>query len=312
MIVSNSVRWLLNDCCLYQTDGEGVSRLNIDELAGNLAFHAMMLEAHLTPKAGLVDCVSQGAHCDMDINTFIASSEALRPFMKAFVRAGRSHANQPADTLLTVLRPLGVNAEYAMSVATDGVNTHKGMIFTMGIICGAVGWLHQNGMSFRAAAVQEVIKQCCQNLVSDDLLQHNARPQTAGERIFRQFGLTGIRGEAACGYPTIFKYGLPVYEASIEKGYSEEQAMNKTLCSLMVHNNDTNLINRGGLEGLLYVQLESRRLLMQEDFSTPEVLPLIVELDQQLINRNLSPGGSADLLAATWLLAQLNLCSKES
>ena len=122
--------------------------------------------------------------------------------------------------------------------------------------------------------------------------------------------MTGIRGEAAHGYPTIFVHGLPVYEKVSRKGHSEEQAMSQTLLSLMAKNSDTNLVNRGGLEGLTYVQSEAKAILDSSRGHTQEQFESIIsELDGKLIERNLSPGGSADLLAATWLLAQLNICS---
>ncbi|NOI67136.1 triphosphoribosyl-dephospho-CoA synthase CitG [Vibrio sp. 99-8-1] len=309
MIASNSIRWLLNDCCLYRTSSSGKLKLNITELVGNLAYHAMMLEAHLTPKAGLVDCASSGAHRDMDIGTFIASSDALRPYMKKFVSVGMEfHHSSPTDLLLP-LREVGIQAEHAMFTATNNVNTHKGMIFTLGLICGAVGWLHQRNVPSNASQVREVIRSCCATIVRDDLEKQTGNLRTAGERIFHDYGFTGIRGEAALGYPTIFDCALPVYEEHINKAYSEEQALSKTLLSLMANNNDTNLINRGGIEGLNFVKKEAQKLLDSFACSEFNYDVSISNFDQQLIAKNLSPGGSADLLAATWLLAQLNICS---
>ncbi|MGF1695468.1 triphosphoribosyl-dephospho-CoA synthase CitG [Vibrio lamellibrachiae] len=310
MNATKTLEWLMDDCPLYRSSEKGEAQLNIYELAGNLAYHAMMLEVHLTPKAGLVDCVSSGAHCDMDIDTFIASSNTLRPYMKLFVKAGCNMHEKPAKELLPGLRKVGIQAENAMFRATNNVNTHKGMIFTLGLICGAVGWLHKKGISYDAARVRAVIKECCADLVSKELKDAIGTPKTAGERAYHQHGLTGIRGEAAKGYPTIFKYSLPLYEGCIRSGQSEEQAMSKSLLSLMAHNDDSNLVNRGGIEGLNYVQLQAQGLLQYGDLA-PEYLEQKVTLfDQQLIERNLSPGGSADLLAATWLLAQLNVCSQ--
>ncbi|MDG3085603.1 triphosphoribosyl-dephospho-CoA synthase CitG [Vibrio hannami] len=310
MIASNSIRWLLDDCCIYEPSATGSLRLNITELAGNLAYHAMMLEAHLTPKPGLVDCVSTGAHRDMDINTFIASSDALRPYMKRFVRAGIEAQDLEAHDLLLPLRKVGIEAECAMFSATQDVNTHKGMIFTLGLICGAVGWLYARNESFDAQQVQRVIKACCSNLVSADLDKAGSTAITAGEKIYQKYGLTGIRGEAADGYPTIFNHGLHVYEECMSKGYSEEQAMSKTLLSLMAYNCDTNLINRGGIEGLKYVQDSASLLYLGFESNMSDYGTQLGQLDIELIQKNLSPGGSADLLAATWLLAQLNICSK--
>lgn len=310
MIASNSVRWLLDDCCLYEQTASGKLRLNITELAGNLAYHAMMLEAHLTPKAGLVDCSSSGAHFDMDIDTFVRSSQALRPYMKQFVRAGMDMHKLEAEQILPGLRQVGIEAENAMLAATSNINTHKGMVFTLGLICGAVGWLYKNNQPFDAIHVRGVIIRCCAELVKTDLQSGLKQPATAGERIYQQHGLPGIRGEAAQGYPTIFQYGLPVYETCISNQYSEEQAMQMTLLSLMVYNGDTNLINRGGIEGLQFVQDRSQQLLSELYLDPSQMEPSIKAFDEVLIKKNLSPGGSADLLAATWLLAQLNLCSR--
>jgi triphosphoribosyl-dephospho-CoA synthase len=310
MIASNSVKWLLDDCCLYQQSPNGKPELNICELAGNLAYHAMMLEAHLTPKAGLVDCVSSGAHTDMDIDTFIRSSDALRPYMKKFVRAGYEMYELPAKSLLPGLRKVGIQAERAMFRATDNINTHKGMIFTLGLICGAVGWLHRKGLAYDAIHIRSVIMECCASLVADDLKNSHKIPATAGERLYREHGMTGIRGEAAHGYPTIYIYGLPIYEEAIGKGHSEEQAMSQALLTIMAKNSDSNLVNRGGLEGLNYVQSHAMAILSAGDSAQAGFEQAISALDRKLIARNLSPGGSADLLAATWLLAQLNICAK--
>lgn len=315
MIATNSIKWLMDDCCLYRASASGTRELNIQELAGNLAYHAMMLEAHLTPKAGLVDCLSTGAHRDMDISTFVASANALRPFMKQFVVVGGDNYSRKASELLPSLRQVGVAAEFAMFKATRGVNTHKGMIFTLGLICGAVGWLYKNNRRFDALHIRHVIQSCCAGLVRDELENQRHNPaKTAGERLFKQHGFPGIRGEAALGYPTIFNYGLPVYQAIVLQGYSEQKALTHTLLSIMSMNNDTNLVNRGGIEGLRFVQNEVRNLLSQWDWQRPEEAceQDIVILDGKLIEKNLSPGGSADLLAATWLLAQLSSCCQVS
>ncbi len=311
MTTNQAIKYLLDDCCIYYPLEKGQSGLNITELAGNLAYHAMMLEAHLTPKPGLVDCQSVGAHRDMDIHTFIASSEALRPYMKAFVIAGLRAAHLPSEQLLDCLRPIGMEAEKAMFTATSNVNTHKGMIFTLGLICGAVGWLYQNQLSYDAHAVRAVIKSSCAHLVESELKpQVSNRALTAGERIFQQYGLTGIRGEAAAGYPTIYDHALPAYRLAIEQGESEEKAMSLALFTLMANNSDTNVINRAGITGLELVQSQARQFLATQHSTHSAFEKHIVVLDALFVSHNISPGGSADLLAATWLLTQLDTCSK--
>ncbi len=306
-----SLQLLMDDCALYERNESGKKQLNISELAGNLAYHAMMLEVHLTPKPGLVDTQSNGAHKDMNIDTFVASSNTLRPFMKRFVAIGSDFAHLPAEALLPRLRKVGVEAENAMFQVTKGVNTHKGMIFTLGLICGAVGWLHQNSRSYNSLSVRDVISRCCHGLVEKDLGTLDRKPITAGEKIYQQTGNAGIRSEAANGYPTIFAYGLPAYQKSIAQGHSEEHSMSHALTSIMAHNFDTNLINRGGIEGLQLVQLESSAILETAVLEQESLSQNLWRMDELLIKKNLSPGGSADLLAATWLLAQLDVCSNK-
>lgn len=309
MIANRTFNLLMDDCALFKPSNHGAPQLNICELAGNLAYHAMMLEVHLTPKPGLVDCQSTGSHKDMSLDTFIASSEALRPFMKQFVNTGSRMSHLPAKAILPSLRKVGIQAEKAMFDVTAGVNTHKGMIFTLGLICGAVGWLYAKGLSFDSLRVRSVIKACCETLVLDDLANTNKRPVTAGEKIYHQHGLTGIRGEAANGYPTIYDHALPEYQKAIRAGDSEEQAMTNTLLVLMANNSDSNLVNRGGVPGLKFVKNYAYNLLEQNVSSVQHREALLWEFDAVLVEKNLSPGGSADLLAATWLLAQLDTCT---
>ncbi|WP_165311630.1 triphosphoribosyl-dephospho-CoA synthase CitG [Vibrio ziniensis] len=310
MNTTNSLRWLLDDCCLYQKTEVGTFELNICELVGNLAYHSMMLEVHLTPKPGLVDCLSNGAHSDMNIDTFIASANILRPYMLMFVKSGLEQYLCTPSSILPNLRKIGIEAERAMFSATGGVNTHKGMIFTLGLICGAVGWLYKRESNFESYRIQSVIQECCAHLVEEELHNSNKIPVTAGEKIFRRYGLTGIRGEAAKGYPIIFDCALPTFEQSIYQGLSEEQAMFKTLLTIMACNDDSNLVNRGGLNGLNYVKSYSKSLIQSCQVHDDDFEQRMQDYDKVLIDMNLSPGGSADLLAATWLISQLNLLSR--
>ncbi|WCE32453.1 triphosphoribosyl-dephospho-CoA synthase CitG [Vibrio sp. SCSIO 43137] len=288
------------------------------EAVGTFAYNAMLKEARLTPKAGLVDSVSQGAHTDMDISTFVASSEALKPYMLEFVCVGYQSAHITAENLLPQLRKTGLQAEQAMLKATQGVNTHKGMIFTMGLICGAAGWLQGNKQAFSSADIRPVIVDMCRHLVRDELVRkkNNGKnnedsPVSAGERIFAEHDITGIRGEASQGYPVIFKCSLPFYRQAMAKHNDEHLALSYTLLKLMAENCDTNLIHRGGLEGLAYVKQQSAKYLKRNYSGTDELNKSIEAFDQKLINRHLSPGGSADLLAATWLLYQLDELSRD-
>ncbi|WP_068714671.1 triphosphoribosyl-dephospho-CoA synthase CitG [Vibrio tritonius] len=279
---------------------------SLPKLVAHLAYHAMMLEVHLTPKPGLVDTANNGSHDDMTLDTFVASADAIVPYLERFVAAGSHHSRHPVTQLLHVLRPIGVEAERAMFRATNGVNTHKGMIFNLGLICGAVGWLKGKQLKVDALHIKEVIRQACEFLVFDEL-KGNAKhePKTAGERMFQQYGLTGARGEAASGLGTIMKHALPAYQMCLRNGVSTEQAMWHTLLVLMANNDDSNLVSRGGIEGLRLVQNHAAHLLNLGGYQYAEIENELIEFDKMLIEKHLSPGGSADLLAATWLVHEL-------
>lgn len=305
---------LLFDRHQHRLDAENIGMLPchiqnqfpFDQFVGHLAYHAMMLEVHLTPKPGLVDTVNQGAHDDMDLALFVHSATVLAPYMAGFVRVGWLHHHQPLSSLLTELRPIGIDAEVAMFQATSGVNTHKGMIFSMGIICGVAGWLQANQRNINANAISEAVIQCCQHLVWDELQEIGRRePITQGEKLYQQYGVTGARGEAASGFRTIMVHALPAYQSAIAQEFSTEQALWQTLLVLIAHNQDTNLLSRGGMAGLLYVQQYAFSLLTSGGISHPDIEMALNQFDRCLIERHLSPGGSADLLAVTWLIAEL-------
>ncbi|SJN56430.1 2-(5''-triphosphoribosyl)-3'-dephosphocoenzyme-A synthase [Vibrio ruber DSM 16370] len=277
-----------------------------DQFVGHLAYHAMMLEVHLTPKPGLVDTVNQGAHQDMDLALFVRSAEALAPYMTSFVRMGWQQHHQPLSSLLNELRPIGIDAETTMFQATSGVNTHKGMIFSMGLIGGVVGWLKANQQQINARAISAAVSQCCQQPVWDELREMKHRtPVTQGEKLYQQYGVTGARGEAASGFETIMVHALPAYQSAIAQGVSTEQALWQTLLVLIANNQDTNLLARGGMAGLLYAQQYASSLLASGGIAHPDIEMALNQFDRCLIERHLSPGGSADLLAVTWLIAEL-------
>jgi triphosphoribosyl-dephospho-CoA synthase len=275
-------------------------------LVGHLAYHAMMLEVHLTPKPGLVDTANNGAHSDMDLNTFIQSADAIAPYMQQFVVAGWECSGLPANRLLTVLRPIGVRAEQAMLKVTRGINTHKGMIFILGLVCGALGWLKANHLNVDANHIRETIRQACQFLVVDELKNQPVSTfHTAGERMYQLYGLTGARGEAASGLSSVMQHSLPAYQTCLSAGASTEQALWQALLVLMANNDDSNLVSRGGIDGLNFVKNEAKQLLELGGYLYPEIEPALTALDKELIELHLSPGGSADLLAATWFIHEV-------
>ncbi|WP_380178767.1 triphosphoribosyl-dephospho-CoA synthase CitG [Kalamiella sp. sgz302252] len=259
-----------------------------------LAAQALWQELMLTPKPGLVDRANNGAHRDMDYGCFTRSIAAITPWFSLFEELGETHAERVGPEQLQLLRPAGIACEQAMYAATGGVNTHKGGIFSLGLLCCAAGRLRGRREVLSADALCAEVSQLCAGLVARELA---ARPgkATAGERQYRQLGLAGARGEAESGFTTVRRYVLPAWENT-----SGEQRLQRALLQLMAVNPDSNLISRGGLAGLRYVQTYARQLLA-DGWDNKK----LAEMDRQLIVRHLSPGGSADLLAVAWVLGNL-------
>ncbi|MEH0832558.1 triphosphoribosyl-dephospho-CoA synthase CitG [Pectobacterium cacticida] len=257
---------------------------------------ALTMEVMLTPKPGLVDRANNGSHRDMDIVLFQASIQAIAPWFRQFTEAGYQYADVALTQLLSLVRPIGVACEQAMFSATKGVNTHKGGIFAFGLLCTAAGWLAGRGERITQHSLCDSVAGMCHDLVRSEL-ELGCDAVTAGESIYQRYGLTGARGEAASGFNTVCQFALPTLRRAIAAGEEEETALLQTLVTLMAHNPDTNVVARGGMEGLVFVQRYAQQLLM-----APLDRNALAKMDEALIARNLSPGGSADLLALTWLL----------
>lgn len=262
------------------------------------AYLALNQEFSTTPKPGLVDKNNRGAHTDMGIKHFFASANALRPYFCRFAEAGYLTRDEEPAVTFSQLRSIGIEAEQAMYRATHGVNTHKGAIFTMGLACAAAGRLSPENWT-----AEKLLKQCAamtQGLSQLDfagITLENAK--TAGEKIYAQYGITGVRGQAELGFPAVLEVGLPILRQGIKNGLSFNNAGCVTLLHLLAATDDTNLIHRSNRQTQLEVKAQMGELLKNDPFPTQEI---ILELDKEFIERNLSPGGSADLLALTYFL----------
>ena len=249
-----------------------------------LAEEALWQELELTPKPGLVDRLNNGAHHDMDHALFVRSITAITPWLSRFTELGSDYADQPAGEQLRLLRPMGIACEQAMYAATGGVNTHKGGIFALGLLCFAAGRVRE----VTASNLCREVGILCRGLVARELAGRSAAA-TAGERQFQQLGLTGARGEAESGFATVRRV-LPQWNG---------RQLHDLLLRLMAVNPDSNLVSRGGIHGLRYVQSYAQTLLAN-GWDRRRLL----EMDRALIRRHLSPGGSADLLSVAWVLAK--------
>ena len=255
------------------------------ETLANAAHAALLRELHATPKPGLVDERNNGAHTDMDVPLFTKSAAALLPYFREAVCLGLANAG------MAPLKARGLEAERAMFAATGGVNTHKDMIYSMGLLLCGMGYV----LSFGGDAVG-----CAAALAKTDAaerLSHaGQRRDTNGAKAYAAYGAAGAVGEAAAGFPHA-KLCADRLRSYREQGCKHAGAL--ALCDTMAVLEDVNLLHRGGAEGLAFVQAEAKRI---GALSVSERIAALEALDLEMIRRNLSPGGSADMLALGYLL----------
>ncbi len=240
------------------------------ETLGEMAENALLAEVHFTPKPGLVDEANNGAHRDMDVPLFERSAHALRPCFEEFVRLGIQGASPAA------LQQAGVRAEQAMFAATGGVNTHKGAIYSGALLLHAAGRLlsgEEEGDLYELAA--------------QTAAAIPAPTGTHGAAVRAQCG--GICTEAVSGYPTA---------QAVLRQLRQSGPLDALLLS-MSRLDDSTLWHRGGAEGAQLVRSRAADILAAP---ASEREARTRRLDAELIERNLSPGGSADLLAMAFFL----------
>lgn len=240
------------------------------ETLGEMAENALLAEVHFTPKPGLVDEANNGAHRDMDVPLFERSAHALRPCFEEFVRLGLQGASPAA------LQQAGVRAEQAMFAATGGVNTHKGAIYSGALLLHAAG---------RLLSGEEERSLC--GLAAQTAAAIPAPTGTHGAAVRAQCG--GIRTEAVSGYPTA---------QAVLRQLRQSGPLDALLLS-MSRLDDSTLWHRGGAEGAQLVRSRAADILAAP---ASEREARTRRLDMELIERNLSPGGSADLLAMAFFL----------
>ena len=271
---------------------------------GALAAKALLYEVCTTPKPGLVDRKNNGSHRDMDVFTFLDSTAALLPYFEEAVRLGMETRDLPPQETFRRLRQAGAAGERAMFRATGGVNTHKGAVFTLGTVCAAAGrlWTVEGFSNDLDAALALCGEMSAQAVQKDFEAIRREGAHTTGQRLYLEHGLEGIRGELSRGLPAVAQIGLPTLRRRLEAGDSLEQAGVQVLLALMAQVVDTNLIARGGLEGQQWAMEQTKNLPQGRAATRQET----EELDRALIERNLSPGGCADLLAITYFLEFLS------
>lgn len=285
--------------------------LTVAEIS-QFALQALLYEAALAPKPGLVDPVSNGAHQDMDFFTFLDSSAALAPYLTNYAEIGYTHEGTPKELFL-LIRKLGIQAEKAMLTGTKQVNTHKGANFSFALLLSSCGHLLREKPTLTwplkvadSQAIFSYVQTMTTGLLAQDfanLMKKNTL--SYGERLYLDYGISGIRQEAEDGYPLLQNVALSYLRE--HRDLAREPKLLLLLLKLIQVTEDSNLINRGGIEGWQSVQKKAQDayLKVHSATTTAEIQPVMQQLDQELIQKNLSPGGSADLLALSIFMGKL-------
>jgi holo-ACP synthase/triphosphoribosyl-dephospho-CoA synthase len=255
------------------------------------AQRALLYEVAATPKPGLVDRANNGAHKDMDFFTFLDSASVLRPYFKRCALQGMSGG--APESLLEELRLCGVMAEEDMLKATNGVNTHKGAIFSLGVLAAAAGYLYGGGEEIRVERLSEICAKIA-GRTPGELPKETA--QTHGRDAYKKYGLTGIRGEAASGFASAVNVGMSELIQAEKDGLDINTSCVAALLRLLAVAEDTNVAHRGGQETLLELQARIKTA------KNCNLLQFAKELDAELNERGISPGGCADLLAVSLMI----------
>lgn len=265
----------------------------------SFAMEGMLFEVSATPKPGLVDRNNSGAHYDMNYFTFMSSVSALHDSFDEFVSLGWKYREHEIKELLLPLRKAGREAEIRMFSFTNNVNTHKGMIFTLGILCGCAGWLvGKQSLIFENLKIQSM--QLCHGICEKEYANlKNKTELTKGERMYLKYGSTGARGEVEQGYPTVGMVSLPVYTKLRNENLDINDALVETLLHLIADTCDTNVLGRHDMKTVEYCQKYAREVIQLGGVKTEKGRIELGKMDQEFIGKYISPGGCADLLAVT-------------
>jgi triphosphoribosyl-dephospho-CoA synthase len=274
-------------------------------LLGVLAKQALIAEAELTPKPSLVDRRGSGAHTDLSLSLMKRSAIAIEPFISRM--AFQATFEQPSARLRTKLAGTGRAAESAMLRVTNGSNTHKGAIWTLGLLaaaaagrdelplirdCHAASQFNLDAVSIARAAA----------LIASFEDSNSVNDLTHGQIVAQKYGVTGARGEAVSGFPHILEIGLPMLRARRRDQAPESIARLDTLLSIMAQLDDTCLLYRGGEPGLQAAKQGAATVLDAGGAGSSPGQKVLFALDKELLELGVSPGGSADLLAGTLFL----------
>jgi triphosphoribosyl-dephospho-CoA synthase len=263
---------------------------------GHAAALALYDELALSPKPGLVTLTDSGSHSDMDAQTFMRSLFALRSYFARIASLGAAGAPFEA------LERCGVEAEARMLGATGGINTHRGAIFMLGLLCAAAGTIVAAGFAPSPERLRRTLLAHWGEALASRALRPSSLP---GGVAARRWGLRSASAEAALGFPVLFETAIPALRNATARGLTAWKARLETLFHVIAVLDDSNLAHRGGLEGLRHAQTLARAFIAGGGAARPDCGDAAKAIGDEFVRRRLSPGGSADTLSAACWMARI-------
>lgn len=301
-ISASRVRKAMMEGCLWDAI-QLVPPTTIPYIIGHLASMALQAELDTTPKPGLVDRNDNGAHRDMDHALMQRSIQALHPYFVRLAQLGFTGKQPCHDEIVNI----GIEAEREMFKATGGVNTHKGALFSIGLAAVALA-----GEAFCRITQAEGCGTMAYNDVNSKQIQSLSNSIASLARLFPDTNgthgskakanniLKGALDNAREGYTQLFKAWLPFYIDRIAEG--DNYALHKTLLRIMCDLDDTNIVYRTSMETMKEVKTEARQML-DASRNIVNFEAALQAMNTDYIHRNISPGGSADMLSLVVFLS---------
>lgn len=301
-ISASRVRKAMMEGCLWDAI-QLVPPTTIPYIIGHLASMALQAELDTTPKPGLVDRNDNGAHRDMDHALMQRSIQALHPYFVRLAQLGFTDKQPCHDEIVNI----GIEAEREMFKATGGVNTHKGALFSIGLAAVALA-----GEAFSRITQAERCGTMAYNDVNSKQIQSLSNSIASLARLFPDTNgthgskakvnniLKGALDNAREGYTQLFKAWLPFYIDRIAEG--DNYALHKTLLRIMCDLDDTNIVYRTSMETMQEVKTEARQML-DTSRNIINFEAALQAMNTDYIHRNISPGGSADMLSLVVFLS---------
>ncbi|VVP14518.1 2-(5''-triphosphoribosyl)-3'-dephosphocoenzyme-A synthase [Pseudomonas fluorescens] len=270
--------------------------LSLAERLADLAVDALIDEADLSPKPALVDRRGNGAHTDLRLGLMHASALSLWPAFKEMAQVA-IESGEVGLPLREAIGRIGREGEQEMLATTNGVNTHRGAIWALGLLVTAAA------LEPESSAASSVTLRAARLALLDD--RYAPRPFSHGAQVAQRYGARGAREEAQLGFPAVTQRALPQLKRSRAAGHGEQNARLDALVAIMTSLADTCVLYRAGEQGLQAMQLGAQAVLDAGGSASLAGRRRLHELDQHLIALNASPGGAADLLAACLLIDRI-------